>query len=191
MQKDSCGYQKYSSDREALYRNPWGSGAKPFTRPQAEKYRAKRWDEAQGEITAAVVYEARRARKEVQKPEVNRLAKVAVLVPVGGKPGEVIVPVAGNPNGGVIEVSPGSRIKRPRQPISKEYRSQRRPLPFRPAIRQQERECVSQANLGKCVFEGESSLPAMCGTQEDAKQNEHQASPDSVRQLLPEALAFA
>ncbi len=54
----------------------------------------------------------------------------------------------------------------------------------------EESERISQANLGEGVFKGEIGLRAGCGAQEDAEEDEHQASPHGVRQLMAEALAF-
>src|ERR1019366_3166249 len=49
-------------------------------------------------------------RQNVEEPDVECLAKVAVLVPVGGEPCEVMVPVRWNSYGSVIETGPRSRI---------------------------------------------------------------------------------
>ena len=55
---------------------------------------------------------------------------------------------------------------------------------------QQEGECVSQADLRERVFKGEVGLRAPGGAQEDAEEDEDEASPNRVRQLVTEALPF-
>src|ERR1039457_5669309 len=188
MEKQGRGCEHCPGDQKALDGDPGSGRAKPFAGAEAKENGAHRGDKAEGEIAAFVVEEAGRARQNVEEPDVECLAKVAVLVPVGGEPCEVMVPVRWNSYGSVIETGPRSRIERPCQPIAEEEGAERGPLPTWTAMSKQEGERVSQADLGERVFKGKVRLRAACGTQEDPEGDEEEASPDGMRQLMTEAL---
>jgi len=58
-------------------------------------------------------------------------------------------------------------------------------------VRQQKRERVAEANLGERVFKREVGLGAARGAKEEAQEDEPQAAPDGVQQLLAEGLPLA
>ena len=60
---------------------------KPLSGEQAKDHGAQSGDETQSEIAALVEDERVFARKQVQEPQIEGLAEIAVLVPVGAEAG--------------------------------------------------------------------------------------------------------
>src|ERR1700678_3491928 len=88
---------------------PGRRSLKPLSCKQAQDHGAKRGDKTQGKVAALVEHERVFARKQIQEPQIEGLAKVAVLIPVGAKPGVEVMPIGGHADCGVVEVRAGSR----------------------------------------------------------------------------------
>lgn len=82
MKSDSDGQERGTGEEETADGKAGGGGKEPSTGDEAEDHGAERRDEAEGEVSAAVVDEGRGAGKEIEEPEVEGLAEVGVLVPV-------------------------------------------------------------------------------------------------------------
>ncbi len=162
--------KNHARREEAADGLPGRRSHEPLPGEEAQDHGAQRGDEAQRQVAALVEHERVLAREQVQEPNIEGLAEVAVLVPVGAKAGVKMMPIRGDSNRGVVEVRAGQRIERPGQPVSKKDGAQRDPLLARRAEGQQKQEGVPQADLGERVFKGEVGLAAVEGAEEDAQQ---------------------
>src|SRR6266568_2915151 len=137
-----------TSNQEAPDRDLWGSRAKPFSRLEAKEHSSEGGDEAERQIAAVIEHKPRSARKEIQEPDIECLTEVAVLVPVGGKAGEVVMPIQRNSDCSIVEAWARRWIERPCEPIRDKNSRQCAPPPFGPAAREQESERVAKTDLG-------------------------------------------
>ncbi len=101
--------------------------AKPASGDQAQNHRAQSRNEAEGQITALVVDKRLRSWKQVEKPLIESMSQVAVLVPMRGEAAEVVTPVRGHADCRVIEIAPGAGYKRPSQPVAEQNQRPRLP----------------------------------------------------------------
>ena len=85
VQHERRGTQNRAGQQEAAKGNPRSGLAIPPAGDEAQQQGAQRGDKAERKVAARVVSKALRARKEIQEPNVEGLAQVAVLVPVRGK----------------------------------------------------------------------------------------------------------
>src|SRR5271156_2307476 len=115
MKEEPQCNEDHTCDEEFADGLPGRRSLKPLSCKQAQDHGAKRGDKAQGKITALVEHEWVFARKQVQEPQIEGLAKVAVLIPVGAKPGVKVMPIGGHADRSVVEVRAGSRVERPGQ----------------------------------------------------------------------------
>lgn len=88
MKDESDGHERSTCEEETADGKAGDGGKEPSTGDEAEDHGAEGGDEAEGEVSAAVVEEGRGAGKEIQEPEVEGLAEVGVLVPVSCEPVE-------------------------------------------------------------------------------------------------------
>src|SRR5271163_2175012 len=167
-------------DQELADGLPGRRSLEPLPCKQAQDHGAQRGDKAQGKVAAVVEHEWVFARKEVQEPHIEGLPKVAVLIPVGAKPGVEVMPIGGHANRGVVEIRAGSRIERPGQPISKKEGAERNPLVAGWPEGQQEEKGIAQADLRQRVFKSEVCLAAVERTKKDAQRDQQQRSPDGM-----------
>ena len=119
-----------ASDQETLDGDPGSIVAEPLPGAQPKQHGAEGGNEAERQIAAAIVDETRGAREQIEEPNVEGLAEVAVLVPMRGEAGEVVMPVRRHSYCGIVEVRAGSRVERPREPVADKERGQRGPLPL-------------------------------------------------------------
>src|SRR5207302_1695566 len=121
MQQGSGGETDESRDQQAAHGNGGRGRADPAARDQAEDHGAESRDETQRQVAAAVEQERFGPGQQVEKPDVERLPEIRILVPVRGEAGEVVLPVRGYASSWMHWVDG------PCEPVAEEYEGEREP----------------------------------------------------------------
>lgn len=188
---DSGGHERDTGEEETADGKAGGSGEEPSTGDEAKDHGAEGGDEAEGEVSATVVDKRRGAGKEVEEPEVEGLAEVGVLVPVGGEAvEEMAVPVEWDADSGVVEADGWKRIERPCEPVAEEDGGERGPLPAWPDEGEKEGEGVAEADLGEGVFQGDVDGGPVNAAKQDSEGDENEAALDGVDEAAGEGFAL-
>ena len=191
MKQKTDGNQGGSCQQESAHRNARSSSQRPTARGDSQQHGAKRRNKAQRQIAAVVEQERTGAREQVQEPDIERLAEIAVHIPVRCKAGEEVpVPVVRHSHGSVVEIGVRRRVQCPCQPVGEENPSQRGPLPARTNECKQKGKGVTKANLGQRVLEGEVGDGALGGAKKDSQRHQQETAPDGMAQHALEAGAF-
>src|SRR5580698_3064149 len=103
----------------------------------------------------------------------------------------MLMPLGWNANGTIREVRDRSWVQSPRQPIPKEDGPEGDPLPARATEGQQKSECITQTDLGQCVFKGEVGRWAAGGAEKNSECDKEEAAPQSMAKHVLKSLAFA
>ena len=91
MQREPESDAQCARDQESLHRKLGPRLAKPHAGDQTQDHRGQRGDEAKCQVTTRVVFKSAFARKQVQKPLVEVISKVEILVPVRRESGEIVL----------------------------------------------------------------------------------------------------
>ena len=179
-------------DKEPAKRNLWRRLEEPSAADHTQQHGSQRGDEAQRQVASVVIAERAGARKQIQEPDIESLAKIRVLVPVRGEPGvEVLVPVRRHAHRGPVKSRPRRRIQRPSQPIAEENGAGCDPLPARPRKREQKSERVAEPDLRQRVFKRKVSNGPAVRAQKNPQRDQQHAAPNGVQQHAAKALTLA
>src|SRR5439155_13314591 len=145
---------------------------------EAENHRPERGDEAERKVSAVVRDKRTLAREQVQKPLVEGITEVVVLVPVRQETGVIVPEMPGGADAyrSPVETGSGKGIEGPGQPVARQNCGQCPPSPAWRTETQHEQERVAEPDLAERVFKREVGLGPVHRAQEDTEQNQRQRS---------------
>ena len=95
VQQQSGGHADDACEQQPLEGDLRRGLPQPAPRHEAENHRPERGDEAEGKVSAVVRDKRTLAREQVQKPLVEGITEVVVLVPVCQETGVIVPEVPG------------------------------------------------------------------------------------------------